>query len=117
MSAQKAATWVNLAQGRKKSGFCPRRAIEDQCYAVFHRNIAAPNSEVAMEPVRRKLVWAERPNFQGWACTGCAWVFNPSGSLVGESLDEMKMLFEQQRTKEFISHVFAEHPRATKNPG
>ena len=70
-----------------------------------------------MEPMRRKLVWAERPKFQGWGCSECAWVFNPSGPLVGGSIDEMKTLFEQQRDKEFAAHVCAEHPRATKNPG
>ena len=69
-----------------------------------------------MEPMHRKLVWAERPNFQGWACTVCAWVFNPSGPLVGDSIDEMKMHYAQQRDKEFASHVCAEHARATKNP-
>jgi hypothetical protein len=67
-----------------------------------------------MEPMRRKLVWAERQNFQGWACTRCTWAFNPIGPVVGESLDEMKMNYEQQREKEFTSHVCAAHPRATK---
>jgi rubredoxin len=67
-----------------------------------------------MVPTRRKLVWVQRQNFQGWACTECAWVFNPSGPLVGKSIDEMKMRFEQQRDKEFTSHVCADHPRATK---
>jgi hypothetical protein len=80
------------------------------------RSIAAPHLEVAMEPMRRRLVWAERLNFQGWACTECAWVFIPSGPLVGESLDEMKMLYGEQRDKEFASHVCAEYPRATKSP-
>ncbi len=60
-----------------------------------------------MEPMRRKLAWVERQNFQGWACTECAWAFNPFGPL---------MHYEQQRDKEFTSHVCAEHPRATKNP-
>jgi len=32
-----------------------------------------------------KLVWTERPNFQGWACTECAWVFSPSWPLVGKA--------------------------------
>jgi hypothetical protein len=69
-----------------------------------------------MEPTRRKLVWVERQNFQGWTCTGCTWAFNPLGPLVGESLEEMKMQYEQQRDKEFTVHVCAEHPRAAKNP-
>jgi hypothetical protein len=69
-----------------------------------------------MEARRRKLVWVERENFHGWACTECAWVFNPLGPIVGESIDEMKMRYERQRDTEFTSHVCAEHPRATTNP-
>jgi hypothetical protein len=70
-----------------------------------------------MEPMRRKLVWVERRDFQGGACSECAWVFNPSWPFVDKSIDEMKTEFGQQRDKEFASHVCAEHPRATKNPG
>jgi hypothetical protein len=73
--------------------------------------------EVAVEARRRELVWIERRNFQGWACSECAWGFNPLGPLVGETLDDMKMHYEQQRDEEFKSHVCAEHPRAKKNPG
>ncbi len=69
-----------------------------------------------MAAIRRKLVWVERQDFQGWACSECAWAFNPSGPLVGKSIDEMKMRYEQQRDKEFASHLCAEHPRVTKNP-
>jgi hypothetical protein len=73
-------------------------------------------SERAMRAIRRKLVWVESQNFQGWACSVCAWVFDPLGPLVGESIDEMKMHYERQRDKEFTSHVCAEHARATNNP-
>lgn len=66
--------------------------------------------------MRRKLVWVESQNFQGWACSECGWAFKPAGPLVGESIDEMKMLYERQRDKEFASHVCAEHPRPAKNP-
>jgi rubredoxin len=69
-----------------------------------------------MEAMRRKLVWAIRQNFQGWACSECAWVFNPLGPPVGESIDEMKIHYEQRRDKEFTSHVCVERPKATKNP-
>ena len=69
-----------------------------------------------MVATRRMLVWVERQNFQGWACTECAWQFNPLGPLVGQTIEEMKMHYEQQRDKEFTSHVCAEHPRTTKNP-
>jgi hypothetical protein len=67
-----------------------------------------------MEPMDRKLVWVERPQFEGWVCSACAWVFNPRGPLVSESFDDMKMHYEQQRNKEFESHVCAEHPRTPK---
>jgi hypothetical protein len=69
-----------------------------------------------MEPTRRKLVWAESQNFQGWACSECAWVFNSSWPLAGKSIDEMKTKFGKQRDEEFESHVCAEHPRTTDNP-
>ena len=62
-----------------------------------------------MGALRRKLVWVERANFQGWACTECAWVHNPLGPPIGESIDEMKIHYEQQRDKEFASHVCAAH--------
>jgi rubredoxin len=69
-----------------------------------------------MGPMRRKLVWVERPNFQGWACSECTWFFNPSTPFVGNSIEEMKTKFEEERDKEFASHVCAEHRRATKHP-
>jgi len=69
-----------------------------------------------MEPMRRKLVWVESQNFQGWACSECAWEFHPSWPLAGKSVDEMKTSFGDLRDKEFASHVCAEHPRATENP-
>ena len=70
-----------------------------------------------MDAMRRKLVWVERQDFQGWACTECAWAFNPLGPVVGKSIDEMKAHYEQQRDKEFKSHVCTEHLGAKKNPG
>jgi rubredoxin len=63
----------------------------------------------------RKLVWVESQKFQGWGCSECAWVFNPSGPVVGRSIDEMKTHYEQQRDKEFTSHVCAAPPTAAKN--
>jgi hypothetical protein len=62
-----------------------------------------------MQPSRRKLVWAEKPNFQGWVCSECAWVFNSSGPLVGKSIDEMKTNFGHQRDEEFATHICVEH--------
>jgi rubredoxin len=70
-----------------------------------------------MEVRRRRLEWVERHNFQGWACSECAWVFNPSDPPEGDSLDDMKREFEEQRAKEFASHVCAGHrsPRGAKS--
>ena len=59
----------------------------------------------------RKLVWIENQNFQGWACTECAWEYKPSGPPTGGSLDEMKQEYEAQRDKEFAAHVCVKHLR------
>jgi len=69
-----------------------------------------------MEARRWKLEWVERPNFAGWACTECAWVFIPKGPFYGESIDQLRLQFEQQRDQEFRSHVCAQHLRATEDP-
>jgi hypothetical protein len=66
--------------------------------------------------MRRKLVWLDGQNFQGWGCSECAWAFKPQGPLVGESIAEMKTHYERQRDQEFASHACADHPPATKNP-
>lgn len=70
-----------------------------------------------MDAKRRELVWLERQNFQGWACSECAWVFNPAGPPAGRSLDDMKQNFERQRNKEFTSHLCAEHRKPEKQSG
>ena len=69
-----------------------------------------------MSAMRHKMLWIEGQNFQGWACSECAWVFKPQGSLLDESIEAMKIHYQEQRDKEFASHVCAEHPRPTKNP-
>jgi len=61
--------------------------------------------------MRRKLAWTSDQAPGGWGCSECAWVFNPSGAPIGNSLDEMKENFAQQLQKEFAAHVCAEHPR------
>jgi hypothetical protein len=50
--------------------------------------------------MHRELVWIERQGFLGWGCSECAWVFNPSGTPTGNSLDEMKRDYEQRRDKD-----------------
>jgi hypothetical protein len=62
--------------------------------------------------MRRELVWIEEQRFLGWGCSECAWLFSPSGSPTGESLDEMLGNYELQRNKAFAAHVCAEHPKA-----
>jgi hypothetical protein len=106
----------NLAQVNEKSGFCPGSNVAGQCYTAFQRNLTAPNLEVAMEATRRKLTWIEEKHFWGWGCSECAWLFRPLGPLVGQSIDEMKRKYGEQRDTEFASHVCAEHSRAPKNP-
>jgi hypothetical protein len=70
-----------------------------------------------VDATRRKLVWVwlTRLNFGVWTCSECAWVFNPLGPPIGDSLEEMQVHYEQQRDKEFASHICAEHPKV-KNP-
>jgi rubredoxin len=69
-----------------------------------------PPRKTAMQP-RRKMVWIERPDFEGWSCSECAWLFNPSDPPAGPSFEEMKQQFEAQRDKEFDLHVCAAHPK------
>ena len=53
----------------------------------------------------RKLVWIEKPSFQGFGWSECNWMFKPSSALLDESLYRMKQKFEAQRDKEFAAHV------------
>jgi hypothetical protein len=68
-----------------------------------------------MQPMRRKLVWIEEQHFWGWGCSECEWLFRPLGPLIGESIDDMKVHYEEQRDKEFASHLCDEYPRTQKN--
>jgi hypothetical protein len=60
----------------------------------------------------RQMTYISIERSQTWACSDCAWTFNPSGPPRGNSLEEMKQNYERQRDKEYASHVCAEHPRA-----
>jgi hypothetical protein len=53
----------------------------------------------------RELVWVESENFHGFGCSWCNWMFSPTGTLKGDSLDEMKRKFEVERDKEFAAHT------------
>jgi hypothetical protein len=59
------------------------------------------------------MVWIEQPDFHGFGCSECAWVFDPpSGTPTGKSFDQMMLNFESQRDKEFTLHVCADHPKS-----
>ena len=58
-----------------------------------------------------ELVWVEEQRSTGWACSGCAWQFNPSTFPAGNTLGEIKQNYEWQRDKDFESHVGVEHPK------
>ena len=82
------------------------------CRAAPMVNIEQVGSQWYCWGMGRDIVWVETQNFQGWACSACAWVFNPSGAPIGKSIEEMKRNYERQRDKEFASHACAAHPRA-----
>jgi hypothetical protein len=60
----------------------------------------------------RSLVWIEGPDFVGFGCSECQWVFHPAGPLVGTSLDQMKQTYEAERDKEFATHTCANFQEA-----
>jgi hypothetical protein len=60
----------------------------------------------------RSLVWIERPDFVGFGCSECHWVFHSAGPLIGTSLDQMKRTYESERDKEFAAHTCAKYPTA-----
>jgi rubredoxin len=65
--------------------------------------------------MRRELVWVETPNFQGWTCSHCSWVFRTSDAPAGDTIEEMKQNFERHRDQDFASHSCQEQPKS-KNP-
>jgi hypothetical protein len=76
--------------------------------------MAAPSSRKA-PAMRREIIWVEKEDFRGWACSECAWKFNPSGVPTGNSIAEMKQNYERQRDGEFASHLCIEHSGAQKS--
>ena len=55
--------------------------------------------------MQRTLEWIKDQNFEGFGCSECNWKFNPVGAPTGDSLDEMKRIFEAQCKKEFAAHA------------
>jgi hypothetical protein len=64
--------------------------------------------------MRRELLWVRKPGFQGWGCSECAWLFNPSDDLEGYTIHEMKENYERQRDQDFASHACSDFPRSKK---
>ncbi len=60
----------------------------------------------------RNLVWIKSQNFEGFGCSECRWEFNSTGTLIGESFDQMKQTYEAERDKEFAAYACATFPRA-----
>ena len=54
--------------------------------------------------MNRKLIWVERPKFNGFGCSACDWVFKASSPLVGQSFDEVTQKYQNQMDKEFDAH-------------
>jgi hypothetical protein len=62
--------------------------------------------------MRRELVWIETPNFQGWTCSQCAWVFRTSDAPTGNTIEEMTQNFELHRNQDFAAHSCQEHAKS-----
>src|ERR1700676_924296 len=62
----------------------------------------------------RTLTWICETHFYGLGCSGCAWLFRPSGPPTGNSLQEMKENYVRRCNAEFATHDCAEYPRAAK---
>jgi hypothetical protein len=61
----------------------------------------------------RKLVSLKGQDGNGWeGCSECAWVFIPSNSPLGGSLNEWILNLDVQLSEQFAAHDCAEHPRA-----
>jgi hypothetical protein len=65
--------------------------------------------------MHRETVWIEKEGIRAWACSACAWEYNPSGLPPGRTIAEMKQNYERQRDSEFRSHLCAEHPIVPKS--
>jgi len=59
--------------------------------------------------VPRRLAWIESQDFQGFGCSECNWQFRSSDAVVGDSLEEMKTKYVNERDKEFATHACAKH--------
>jgi hypothetical protein len=55
-------------------------------------------------PDQRKLFLAERPDFVGWSCSHCDWVFHIPANLKSGSLDDLIRQAEAIRDAAFGAH-------------
>ena len=46
-----------------------------------------------------EMVWVEGERFMGWACSECAWQFNPSAIPAGNTLGEIRQNYGRQRER------------------
>jgi hypothetical protein len=60
----------------------------------------------------RELVGLKTPDFQGWGCSQCAWVFSPSDALKGKTIEEMKENYRLERDQAFAAHSCADHAKS-----
>jgi hypothetical protein len=107
-SGDSGRTWLKATKRATHVAVVPSK---NNATPTFKEGYPHQISSRAREAMPRKLVWIERQNFQGYGCSECAWVFNPSGAPTGKSLDEMKQNYEQQCDKHFAEHACTEHPR------
>ena len=70
--------------------------------------VAYPSRKLSGTP--REMVWVETQHFTGWACSACAWQFIPSGIPAGNTLAEIKQIYERERDQAFKAHVCAKCP-------
>jgi len=61
--------------------------------------------------VAREMVWVEKERFRGWACSQCAWRFNPLRFPAGKTQAERNQKYERERDGEFKWHVCANHAK------
>jgi hypothetical protein len=66
---------------------------------------------------RRKLVWVERPDFAGWACSDCDWTFVVPAAPAGEHLGSVVADVESLMEKGFASHLCEGHKRSSATSG
>jgi len=58
-----------------------------------------------MPSMARNLIFVKKPNFEGFGCSECNWVFTPDKEISGLSLELMKKHLEANRDIEFGAHA------------